>query len=146
MNPRRRIRLAILHCTASCYAKSSQYRSQNKTTQLQNILRNRKLGDYAGRVYARTQRTGASGRCRAQVTQVRSPAFHACGSASSFCARCSHSLQKPYIRHPLQKNNSTYRIDSPLDAQVELPTQIDQALHSDDTTQSTLTARDPDDV
>ena len=75
-----------------------------------------------------------------------SPAFHACGSANSFGARCCHSLQKPYIHHPVQKNNSTHRIDSPLDAQVELPTQIDQALHSDDTTQSTLTARDPDDV
>jgi hypothetical protein len=45
-----------------------------------------------------------SSRCRARVTPARSPcrahtvpAFHACGSASPFCARCCHSYQKQIV-------------------------------------------------
>ena len=37
-------------------------------------------------------------------------------------------------------------MDSPLGAQVEFPTQMDQALHSDDTVQSTLIAREAEDA
>ena len=58
---------------------------------------------YAGRVCACTQRTGAAAReslRRDRPGRLTSPAFHACGSASSFRARCCHNSQKQYIRHP----------------------------------------------
>jgi hypothetical protein len=50
------------------------------------------------------QRTGAAARESLQRERpggLTSPAFHACGSASSFCACCHHSSQKLEVSAPL---------------------------------------------
>ncbi len=58
---------------------------------------------HAGRVCARTQTTGAAAReslWRDHSVGQTSPALHACGSASPFCAHFRHGSRKPYILHP----------------------------------------------
>ncbi len=58
---------------------------------------------YVSRVCGCAQRTGAAAReslrrnCHGKLTL---PAFHTCGSASPFRARCCHSSKKEYIHHP----------------------------------------------
>ena len=52
-----------------------------------------------GRMCARTQRTGAAVR-RDRLVGPKSPAFRACGSASTFRACCCHRSQKLYICQP----------------------------------------------
>ena len=59
---------------------------------------------YAGRVCSCTQRTGTAVRESLQrdcPVGLTSPAFHTCGSASPFRARCCHSIQKLYTHHPI---------------------------------------------